>query len=155
MAAGGAYAGNVRAPALVIVKEIGGHDGFSYPAFQAAGQGGHAFHPVYNFPFPDALAFLPAFFLYPPLENHQGTHAVFTAAFQITGNAFFILCRVKGASACKPPSAAQTVKRRLTPHGAAVFPAFQCYKIILSLKNCPQGAIIPLQSLCTGIDIQY
>lgn len=155
MAAGGTCAGNVFSPALVIIEKICGHDRFMYPAFQAAGQGGHAFHPPYNFLFPDALASLPAFFLYPPLENHEGIYAAFTAAFQITGNAGFILCRVKSASACKPPSAAQTVKRRLTPRGAAVFPAFQRDKIIPVLKDCPQGAAVPLQSLCTGIDVQH
>lgn len=116
-----AYAGNILSATLIIIKEIRRHNGFVYPAFQPTGQGWYAFHPPYNFLFPDALAFLPATLLYARLCFEQWFEPTAGTAFKIPAETRFIRSRVKSTLILKIPAVSQVIKRRCTPCRAAIF----------------------------------
>ena len=120
-ATSGTYTGNILSATLIIIEKIRRHDGFMNPAFQPTGQGWHAFHPPYNFLFPDSLAFLSALFLYARLCFEQWFESTAGISLKILAEARFIRSRVKSALILKIPAVSQVIKRRCTPCRAAIF----------------------------------
>ena len=118
--------GYVSAAFFIVIKEVARHDGFLYPAFQAARQSCYTGHAADNAFFLFDLPLTPAAFLYCILQIEQRHKSGFKLAFEIFMETRTVAGRIECTPAAEIPAAVQAAERSRAPYRTAVIPMRQC-----------------------------